>query len=289
MLDVDLLRTFVDIYESGSFTAASDIVGRTPAAVSLQGKKLEDQLGRALFVRGAARVSPTPAGDQLLSHARRILRAHDDAIVEFDRRRGTVEALTLGMSADYGQRVLPLVLSSLARRFPDMGVEVVCGPSSDIAQQTVEGKIELSFVGEGEALGDSPVVHRERCIWVTGGDAHHYDPLPLALPPRECLYRKWAVDRLTALGKRHRIAYSAYSIGAIQAIVRGGLAVSLLAESALVPGMREIDAAHGFGDLPDVEVRAFRSLARDSALLRDIEAAVVDDLLALPISPRRAA
>lgn len=289
MLDVDLLRTFVAIYESHSFTAAADIVGRTPSAVSLQIKKLEDQLGRALFVRSAAGVAPTPAGEQLLVHARRILRAHDEAVVEFDRDHGLGEQITIGISADYGQRLLPMVLAALARSHPTLSVEVVCGPSSDIAQQTVEGKVDLSFVGEGEALGDSPVVYRERCIWATGGDAHHYDPLPLALVPRECLYRKWALDRLTAMGRRHRIAYSAYSIGGIQAIVRGGLAVTVVAESALVPGMSEIPAAEGFGDLPDVEVRAFRSLARDSARLREIETAVVDDLLALPRAPRRAA
>lgn len=278
MLDIDLLRTFVAIYECGSFTAASDVVGRTQSAVSLQMRRLEEQLGRPLFVRAAEGMVPTPAGEKLLVHARRILLAHDEAVADFDRRHGAIGHLTLGISADYGQALLPRVLGCLAAAYPSITASVVCGPSSDIAQQTVEGKIELSFVGEGEALGESPVVYRERCIWATGGDAHTRDPLPLALVPRECLYRKWALDRLAALGRRHRVLYTSYSIGGIQAIVRGGLAVTVIAESALVPGMREIDPAEGFGTLPEVEVRAFRSHARSTALLREIEARLVQDL-----------
>lgn len=280
MLDIDLLRTFVAIHESGSFTAASDVVGRTQSAVSLQMRRLEEQVGRSLLVRSAARVEPTPDGERLLVHARRILRAHDEALRDFDRKRGADGLLVLGISADYGQTLLPVVLGELAAAYPNVLVEVVCGPSTDIWQHTVEGRIELAFVGEGEGLGDSPVVHRERCIWATGGDAHTRDPLPLALVPRECLYRKWALDRMAALGRRHRVIYTCYSIGGIQAIVRGGLAVTVISESALVPGMREIDAREGFGALPDVEVRAVRSLARDGALLRDIEAHLVERLVA---------
>lgn len=279
MLDIDLLRTFLAIYESGSFTAASDVVGRTQSAVSLQMRRLEEQLGHPLFVRAPEGVVPTPVGEKLLVHARRILLAHDEAMAELDRRRGRAGHLSLGISADYGQTLLPRVLGELAAAYPDVTVNVVCGPSSDIARQTVEGKIELSFVGEGEALGESPVVYRERCIWATGGDAHTRDPLPLALVPRECLYRKWALDRLAAMGRRHLVRYTCYSIGGIQAIVRGGLAVTIITESALVPGIREIDPEAGFGPLPDVEVRAFRSLARDSALLREVEAHLVERLL----------
>lgn len=58
MLDVDLLRTFVAITESGSFTAAAEIVGRTQSAVSLQVRKLEDQVGHALFLRDTRTASP---------------------------------------------------------------------------------------------------------------------------------------------------------------------------------------------------------------------------------------
>ena len=51
LLDLDLLRTLVAIAETGSFSAAAHVVHRTPSAVSMQVKKMEDILGRAVFIR----------------------------------------------------------------------------------------------------------------------------------------------------------------------------------------------------------------------------------------------
>jgi DNA-binding transcriptional LysR family regulator len=271
VLDVDLLRTFVAITESGSFTAAAEIVGRTQSAVSLQVRKLEDQVGHALFLRDPHGIAPTPHGELLLAHARRILRAHDEALIAFDRHGRPASHWRIGISADYGQALLPRVLAAVEATRPGTMLDFVCGPSSDIAGQVLEGRVDLAFVGEGEGLGHGPVVHRERCVWATGGEEHRRDPPPLALPPRECLYRRWACDRLDAVGRRHRILYTSYSIGGIQAAVRGGRAVTVVSESALVPGMRELTEAEGFPALPDVVVRMVRCLAKDDTLLRDLE------------------
>jgi len=281
MLDIDLLRTFVAIYESGSFSAAADIVGRTQSAVSLQIKKLEERLGEPLFHREPNGIVPTGHGEFLLAHARRILRTHDEALLGFGRHARGAPRWSLGISADYGQALLPRVLAVIEELQPASTIEVVCGPSSDIALQVVEGRLDLVFVGEGEGLGRGPVVHRERCIWATGGEAHLRDPVPLALPPRECLYRRWAADRLDMVGRPHRIAYTSYSISGLQAVVRGGHAVTVISESALVPGMRELTEEEGFPRLPDVVVRMVRCMAREDALLRELE----EDLasrLALP-------
>src|SRR5262245_52899875 len=127
MLDIDLLRTFVAILETGSFTAASDVVRRTQSALSLQMKKLEEQVGHSLLKREPGGIKATAEGERLLIHARRILRAHEDAILDFGGVSGTAGNLLLGMSADYGQALLPRVLGVLARSWPRLSVEVVCG------------------------------------------------------------------------------------------------------------------------------------------------------------------
>lgn len=271
MLDIDLLRTFVAIHESGSFSAAAEIVGRTQSAVSLQIKKLEERLGEALFHREPTGIVPTAHGEFLLAHARRILRAHDEALLGFGRHVRDAPHWTIGISADYGQALLPRVVSAIAEIEPATTLDIVCGPSADIAIQVVEGRLDLAFVGEGEGLGRGPVVHRERCVWAGGGEAHRRDPLPLALPPRECLYRRWAADRLDMAGRSYRIVFTSYSISGLQAVVRGGHAVTVIAESALIPGMRELAEADGFPRLPDVLVRMVRCMAREDALLREIE------------------
>ena len=60
LLEMDVLKTFVAIAETGNFTTAAETVYRTPSAVSMQIKKLEEMLGCTLFLRDARSVSLTP-------------------------------------------------------------------------------------------------------------------------------------------------------------------------------------------------------------------------------------
>lgn len=279
MLDIDLLRTFAAILQTGSFTAASDVVRRTQSALSLQMKKLEEQVGHPLLKREPGGIRATAEGERLLIHAKRILRAHEDAILDFSGASGAAGHLLLGISADYGQALLPRVLRVLARSHPRLSVEVVCGPSRDLYEMCTDGRVEIAFVGEGEGLGQSPVLHRERLVWATGGDAESEDPLPLALLPAEdSNYRRWALDALARVGRRHWIAYTSYSLAGLQAIVRAGCAVTVMAESALTAGMRELTDTEKFPPLPPLEVRLTRCIAKDSLFLRNLEASLIKQL-----------
>ena len=142
-----------------------------------------------------------------------------------------------------------------------------------------DGRVDIAFVGEGEGLGQSPVLHRERLVWATGGDVHNEDPLPLALLPAEdSHYRRWALDALARVGRRHRVAYTSYSLAGLQAIVRAGFAVTVMAESALVTGIRELINSEKFPPLPPLEVRVTRCIAKDSLFLRNLEASLVKQL-----------
>ena len=77
-LDLDLLRSFVHIAETGSFTRAGEIVGRTQSAVSMQVRRLETLIGKSLLVRGkGGMVGLTPHGSYLLSYAQEMLELND--------------------------------------------------------------------------------------------------------------------------------------------------------------------------------------------------------------------
>ena len=117
LLDLDVLRTFVAIAETGSFTTASSAVFRTPSAVSMQIKKLEDILGRTVFSRDARSVALTSDGEMLLGYARRLLAINREAVSKFiiPDISGVVR---LGSPDDYGERVLPHVLKRFAQSHP---------------------------------------------------------------------------------------------------------------------------------------------------------------------------
>src|SRR5580698_3349000 len=77
-LDLDLLRSFVHIAETGSFTRAGEIVGRTQSAVSMQMRRLETIAGKPLLVRGkGGMVRLTQDGSHLLSYAQEMLELND--------------------------------------------------------------------------------------------------------------------------------------------------------------------------------------------------------------------
>ena len=76
-IDTDVLRTFVAIADQGGFTRAGEQVNRTQSAVSMQMKRLEeDVLQRQLFQRDGRQVRLTAEGQVLLGYARRILKLH---------------------------------------------------------------------------------------------------------------------------------------------------------------------------------------------------------------------
>src|SRR4030081_1708773 len=83
LLDVDQLRTFIAIAETGSFTRAADIVHKTQSAVSMQMKRLEERLDRAIFARDGRASKLTEDGERLLDYARRIVRLNIEALAAF--------------------------------------------------------------------------------------------------------------------------------------------------------------------------------------------------------------
>ena len=97
MLNLDQLAAFVSVVDLGGFTAAADKVGLTQPAVSLQVKLLEQRLGVKLIERVGRRAQPSPAGLDLLPHARRIIEAcsmAEEAMTPF--REGWVGRVRIG-------------------------------------------------------------------------------------------------------------------------------------------------------------------------------------------------
>src|SRR4030081_1097653 len=110
LLDVDQLRTFISIAEPGSSPRAADIVHKTQSAVSMQMKRLEERLDRAIFARDGRASKLTEDGERLLDYARRIVRLNIEALAAFSDSElsGRVR---LGVPDDYADRYLPQILA----------------------------------------------------------------------------------------------------------------------------------------------------------------------------------
>ena len=110
LLDVDQLRTFIAIIETGSFTRAADAVHKTQSAVSMQMKRLEERLERPIFARDGRASKLTEDGERLLDYARRIVKLNIETIAAFSDAElsGRVR---LGVPDDYADRYLPEIMA----------------------------------------------------------------------------------------------------------------------------------------------------------------------------------
>ncbi|MDX6748618.1 LysR substrate-binding domain-containing protein [Geminicoccaceae bacterium 1502E] len=272
LIEPELLRSFIAIAEAGSFTEAALRVHRTQSAVSMQMKRLEDMVGRRLFEKAGRGVSLSRDGERLLAHARRVLRAHHEALAAFDRD-ALDGRVTLAAPDDYASTFLPRILARFSASHPRVEVEMVCESSQGLVRKVGAGEVDLALVTEGCGETSGTVVHREQLVWAASAahDVHECDPLPLALFHPGCAFRKAALERLAAVGRTSRIAYTSLSIAGLHAALAAGLAVAVLARSSVREGMRILDERHGLPALPDFGIVMIRRPGAPSALLDALE------------------
>jgi DNA-binding transcriptional LysR family regulator len=246
LLELDVLRTFVAIAETGSFTLAATAVFRTPSAVSMQIKKLEEMLGRPVFTRDARSVSLTRDGEVLLGFARRLLAVNREAVSKFIMPdiRGVVR---LGSPDDYGERVLTTVLKRFAQTHPAIAVDVTIDQTSNLKRRLTEGRLDLTLVTTCRNVpADAEVLLTEPVVWggARGGSAHLCEPLPVSLWEEGCVWRANALDALGKVGRDYRIAYMSAHTAGQKAAVLADLAVaplpkSFVGDSIVVLGPKE--------------------------------------------------
>jgi DNA-binding transcriptional LysR family regulator len=272
-MDIDLLRTFVAICDNQTFSAAAAKIGRTQSAVSLQVRRLEEALGRPLFVREGARPHLTEHGVLLLAHARRILACVDEARIAFDR--GSVEGVVvLGMPDDYAPRILGRVLRSFVELYPAAVIHIVIAESRQLVRRLAEGSVDLAFVSEGEGPVRGPVAFRDRMVWAgpATGDLHLRDPLPVALWDETDSYARLMLPALAACGRAYRVVAMSRSMTGLRGAVRAGVAVTAMMESSLGADMRELGPDEGFPTLVKVPVHLERAHLRRSSVIDRLEA-----------------
>jgi DNA-binding transcriptional LysR family regulator len=233
LLDLDVLRTFVAIAETGSFTAAANAVFRTPSAVSMQIKKLEDILGRSVFLRDARSVSLTTDGEMLLGYARRMLAINREAVAKFivPDIAGVVR---LGSPDDYGERLLPNILKRFAQTHPSIAVDVTIDMSSNLRRRLLENQLDLSlFTVCRNIPPEAEILLTEPIVWAgaKGGCAHMREPLPVSLWEEGCVWRADALEALGRKGREYRVAYMSAHTAGQRAAILADLAVAPLPKS----------------------------------------------------------
>ena len=273
-LDVDVLRSVVAIAESGSIAAAAGRVARTPAAVSMQIKKLEETLGRQLFERTRQGMTATAEGERLLDYARRMIELNRAALDAFAMPEidGTV---SVGVIDSFGGVRLADVLAGFARQHPKVTVNVAMGWTARIAPELDAGNFDLIVMTPGGEVpwrdGDL-LLHEEPLAWIAreGGRAPRQSPVPLSVAEDGCVWRKLAFEAIRQAGMDCRVAYVSNFDGGQFAAVEADLAVAPMPRCYVRPGTVELTPSDGFPRLGKAQIalrlgatagRAARALA----------------------------
>lgn len=279
VLDIDQLKTFVAIVDTGSFTRAAEIVHKTQSAVSMQMKRLEERVGKPIFARDGRASKLTEDGERLLDYARRILRLNVECLATFSGSE-LAGRVRLGVPDDYADRYLPEILARFSRSNPKVEVTVVCEPTPMLVERIHANDLDLAIITHVETRGPAEVIRDERLLWVTSQRhaAQEETPVPLALGRPTCNWRQAATERLDLIGRPYRILYASWNSNAVGAAVMAGLAVSVLPESAIRTGMRILGPQDGFPALPSCKIGLMRSRHDTPALADALAGHIVSSL-----------
>jgi DNA-binding transcriptional LysR family regulator len=270
MFDLELLRSFVSVVDAGGFTRAGERVHRTQSTVSQQIKRLEEDVGQPLLIRSGKDVTPTEAGERLLSYARRLLALAEEAR-DVVSRPGNEGAIRLGVPEDFAAYRLAKLLAAFSRSHPDLRLDVRADQSANLKRDLERGELDLALFKRAAGEKGSIATWPERVHWVTS-KTHPRDTrtgsVPLIGFPTGCLYRAGAIHALESAGRTWHMAYTSSNLSGIQAAVAAGMGLSILSEMAIQSDHRVLTARDGFAPIERTEVALVASPDTSPATLR---------------------
>jgi len=254
VFDPALLRTFVAVAETRSFTQSAARLGLSQPTVSQHIRKLESAAGRVLVLRDTRAVALSDNGEAMLGFARTILAAQDQAASYFTgtAMRGR---LRFGSADDLSLTQLPGILREFRQLYPQINLELTVSQSGTLLRRLHSGHLDLVFIKQDPGWDEGRLVRRDRMVWVghRGLELAPGQPVPLIAYPAPALSRTYAIRSLEAAGRTWRVTCNVRDVNGVVAAARAGIGVAVLAQS-LIPGdLVQVSPAFGLPDLGDVD------------------------------------
>ncbi|MFD2261597.1 LysR family transcriptional regulator [Lacibacterium aquatile] len=243
-LSLDQLQSFLDVVETGSFSAAAERRALSQPAISQQIRELEKRLGVRLIERLGRKAAPTAAGSELILHARRVEGSVTELLATMARHgSGEVGRIRLGIGATACIYLLPPILRQLRQQMPGLEIVVATGNTGDIVRQVEDTALDIALVtlpASGRMLDVTPVRLDE---FVAVGPANGH--LPMAVAPADLaglplvLYepggntRSVIDDWFAKAGHAPRPVMELGSVEAIKELVGAGLGYTILPAMAV--------------------------------------------------------
>ena len=258
-LDINMLRCFKEVAETGSFTKAGKNIGLTQAGVSIKIRKLEDRLDAKIFNRTSKNLSLTYEGETLMEYTRRILSAHDEAVGHLTNPKVSGR-LRIGLIDYFLPELLPGLLIQFRKKYPHIHLDVQIDVGINLLPLFEKGELDLVVAGQDDYQGSNRTLVEDSMIWVIGNNAVEdtfQQTIPLVMFPPPCNFRKIATESLGRAKRKWEILFTGNSTGSIQTAVNAGMGLSVLPMGALKEGIRKAPPHMELPDLPKYSIALF--------------------------------
>jgi DNA-binding transcriptional LysR family regulator len=226
-LDLDTLRTLIVATDLSGFAEAANRLGRTPSAVSLQMKRLQEAVGSPLFRKVGRGLALTNHGEIALGYARRML-ALNDELLHTIRGASLTGSVRLGFTQDFAESLLPEVLSTFSRLYPLVLIEVRIEGNAALVGAIKQGDLDVALAIGHEDRPTAQVIGQLDLAWIAGRSftMRADRPLPLVMLGPQCAFRRAATSALEHVGREFRVAATSPSLAGLWASAIGGLGVT---------------------------------------------------------------
>ena len=156
------LKIFKEVAINKSFTKAAENLFLSQPAISKTIKNLEQQYGKAFFVRQGNHIDLTPDGNLFLSYANKILAIYTELSDSFSQDDHKLpDQLKIGASTTIGQYVIPALAAAIQKENPNFHIQLICGNTEEIQNQLLQGLLDFAIV-EGDSHNKR--LHYERFV-----------------------------------------------------------------------------------------------------------------------------
>ncbi|WP_027856839.1 LysR substrate-binding domain-containing protein [Marinobacterium jannaschii] len=228
-MDIQSLRTFQAVVEEGGILSASRQLNTVQSNVTARIKRLEEELGTALFYRQGRGLVLAPQGEVLLQYARRILQLEQQAGQAVRNVGESAGALRIGAMETFAALRLPPLLKQVRQAHPGVDLHISTDTSAALVEQVLQRKLDCAFVG-------GPVQHpdlvatellQEELVLVRSRD-NGSAALPLILFREGCAYRARALSWQREQGEQRGEVMELGTLDGILGCVAVGLGQTLM-------------------------------------------------------------
>ncbi|MEC4722042.1 LysR substrate-binding domain-containing protein [Noviherbaspirillum sp. CPCC 100848] len=279
LLELDVLKTFAAGIDVGSFARAAEKVGRSQSAVSLQMKKLEEQLNIAIFEKQGRSLALTAAGKTLYDYAKRMLELNEEAV-------GAVRGIAVdgevrfGMSVDFENTWLPATLARFTRSHGNVTVEIRIDRNAVLSAQIERGEVDIALLFTHDGGPGSERIADVGMAWLGRPDLawKPEQPLPLLLLEQPCVFTHAALQALDAARVKWRIVATSPSLGGLWAAAEAGMGLTVRTGLSMPRSLTDLGTTLALPPLPSVGLFIKQSVKAGGPAVMRLRQALLDVL-----------